>query len=145
MSFDPVSALFSVGESIIERIWPDPNERANQLHKLEELKQRGDLAELDAHVKLLVGQMEINKIEASHKSIFVSGWRPGVGWICGIALAYAAVIEPLMRFVATMNGYDGEFPVIDTTLTMQVLLGMLGLGVMRTREKEKGVHKDALK
>ena len=69
MSFDPVSALFSVGESIIERIWPDPNERANQLHKLEELKQRGDLAELDAHVKLLVGQMEINKIEASHKSI----------------------------------------------------------------------------
>ena len=145
MSFDPVSALFSVGESIIERIWPDPNERANQLHKLEELKQRGDLAELDAHVKLLVGQMEINKIEASHKSIFVSGWRPGVGWICGIALAYAAVIEPLMRFVATMNGYEGEFPVIDTTLTMQVLLGMLGLGVMRTREKEKGVHKDALK
>lgn len=145
MSFDPISALFDLGKSAIDKIWPDPIKRAEEVRKLEEMRQKGDLAQLDAQVKLLVGQLEINKQEAQHKSIFVAGWRPFVGWCCGFALAYAAIIEPLMRFVAKMYGYDGEFPIVDTTITMQVLLGMLGLGVMRTREKEKGVHKDALK
>ena len=145
MSLDPISALFTLGESIIERVWPDQNKRAEQMQKLEELKQKGDIAELQAHITLLTGQMEINKIEAASSSIFVSGWRPFVGWCCGVGLAYASIIEPLMRFIAKLNGYDGDFPVIDTTLTMQVLIGMLGLGVMRSREKEKGVQKDALK
>jgi len=142
---NPIDALFSVGEKLIDRIWPDPAQRAEQLYKLEQLKQSGDLAELQAHVQLLTGQMEINKIEASHKSLFVAGWRPFIGWCCGVSLAYVGILEPLLRFIAKMYGYEGEFPIIDTTLTMQVLLGMLGLGVMRTREKEKGVHKDALK
>lgn len=145
MSLDPISALFDLGKSAIDKIWPDPIKRAEEVRKLEEMRQKGDLAQLDAQVKLLVGQLEINKQEAQHKSIFVAGWRPFVGWCCGFALAYAAIIEPLMRFIAKMYGYDGEFPIVDTTITMQVLLGMLGLGVMRTREKEKGVHKDALK
>ena len=145
MSFDPLSALFDLGKSAIDKIWPDPIKRAEELRKLEEMKQRGDLAELNAHIKLLTGQLEINKIEASHKSIFVAGWRSFVGWVCGFALAYAAILEPLMRFIANMSGYTGKFPVIDTTLTMQVLLGMLGLAGFRTREKEKGVHKDSLK
>ena len=145
MSFDPISALFDLGKSAIDKIWPDPIKRAEELRKLEEMKQRGDLEELNAQVKLLTGQMEVNKIEASSKNVFVAGWRPFVGWVCGLGLAYASIIEPLMRFIASTNGYEGEFPVIDTSITMQVLLGMLGLGVMRTREKEKGVHKDSLK
>lgn len=65
--------------------------------------------------------------------------------MCGFGLAYASIIEPLMRFIATLCGYTGDFPVIDTTITMQVLLGMLGLGVMRTKEKKDGTHKDSLK
>ena len=145
MSFDPLSALFDLGKVAIEKIWPDPTKRAEELRKLEELKQRGDLEEMNAQVKLLTGQMEINKIEAASNSIFVAGWRPFVGWVCGFGLAYASIIEPVMRFIASMNDYTGTFPVIDTSITMQVLLGMLGLGAMRTREKEKGVHKDSLK
>ena len=145
MSFDPLSALFDLGKSAIDKIWPDPIKRAEELRKLEEMKQRGDLEEMNAQVKLLTGQMEINKIEAAHQSIFVSGWRPGVGWVCALGLLYASFIEPLMRFIAAMLDYTGTFPVIDTSITMQVLLGMLGLGAMRTREKEKGVHKDSLK
>jgi len=144
MSLDPISALFDVGMSVIKRVWPDPAMQAEEERKLLELKQRGDLAELNAHVQSLTGQLEINKIEAGHKSIFVAGWRPFVGWVCGFSLAYVAILEPLMRFIASLNGYTGEFPVIDTNLTMQVLLGMLGLVAARTREKEKGVHKDAL-
>ena len=145
MSFDPLSALFDLGKSAIDKIWPDPIKRAEEVRKLEEMKQRGDLAELNAQVKLLTGQLEINKVEAASNNVFVSGWRPFVGWVCGLGLAYASIIEPLMRFIAKLNDYTGTFPVIDTSITMQVLLGMLGLGVMRTREKEKGVHKDSLK
>jgi len=145
MSLDPISALFDVGMSVIKRVWPDPAMQAEEERKLLELKQRGDLAELNAHVQSLTGQLEINKIEAAHKSIFVAGWRPFIGWVCGFSLAYVAILEPLMRFIASLNGYTGEFPVIDTNLTMQVLLGMLGLVAARTREKEKGVHKDTLK
>ena len=141
MSFDPLSALFDIGKVAIEKIWPDPTKRAQELRKLEEMKQHGDLEEMNAQVKLLTGQMEINKTEAASKNLFVAGWRPFVGWVCGFGLAYAAILEPLMRFIASVNDYTGTFPIIDTTITMQVLLGMLGLGAMRTREKEKGVNK----
>ena len=145
MSLDPLSALLNVGKSVIERVWPDKTEQAKQLLKLKELEQRGDMAELAAHVQSLTGQLEINKIEASHKSIFISGWRPFIGWICGGGLAYASLIEPLMRFIATVCGYTGGFPQLDTTITMQILTGMLGLGALRTHEKTKGVHKNSLK
>lgn len=145
MSIDPISALLDVGMMAINRIWPDPTKQAEEQRRLAELAQKGDLAELSAHVKLLSGQLEINKAEASHSSVFVAGWRPFVGWVCGFSLAYVAVIEPLMRFIAKMSGYAGEFPAIDTNLTMQVLLGMLGLVAARTREKEKGVNRRTLK
>ena len=145
MALDPISALFEVGKMTIERIWPDPSKRAEQLFKLEELKQAGDLAELQAHVSSLQGQLEINKQEASHASIFVAGWRPFVGWCCGFALLYASILEPLMRFTASMAGYTGEFPVIDTSITMQVLLGMLGLVGARSYDKKNGTNRDVLK
>ena len=100
-------------------------------------------AELDAYKaesKRRDGQVEINKIEAASGSLFVSGGRPFVVWVCAFALAYAAVIEPIARFVATVGfAYSGPFPVIDTDLTMQVLLGLLGLGAYRSVEKIKGV------
>ena len=145
MSFDPLTAALDVGKTLIEKIWPDPVKQSQEIRKLQELHQKGDLAILNAEVQLLLGQINVNAAEANHKSIFVAGWRPFVGWVCGFGLLYASVIEPLMRFIATVNDYTGTFPVLDTTITMQVLLGMLGLGLMRTKEKEKGTHKDSLK
>ena len=139
MSFDPLSAALELGTSVINKIWPDPVKQAEEQRKLQELFQKGDIAELNAHVKLLTGQIEVNKIEASSSNWFVAGWRPFVGWVCGFGLAYATILEPFMRFIAKLCDYTGTFPVIDTTLTMQILLGMLGLAGMRTREKEKGV------
>jgi len=140
MSLDPLTAAFDAGKMLIEKLWPDPSKQSEELRKLEKLRQDGDLAELNATVKLLTGQLDINKTEAQSGSLFIGGWRPFVGWVCGFSLLYSAILEPLMRFVANLFGYDGDFPVIDTTLTMQVLLGMLGLVAARTREKEKGVH-----
>ena len=93
MDINPLSALFDIGKIAIEKIWPDPAKQAEQLFKLEELKQKGDLAELNAHVQSLTGQLEINKTEAAHASIFVAGWRPFVGWCCGFALLYASILS----------------------------------------------------
>ena len=145
MSLDPITAALDIGKVLIEKIWPNPADQSRELRLLNELAQKGELAELNAQVKLLTGQLDINKVEAASKNLFVSGWRPFVGWVCGLGLAYASIIEPVMRFIAKLNDYTGTFPVIDTSITMQVLLGMLGLGAMRTREKEKGVHRDNLK
>lgn len=92
-------------------------------------------------IKIDLAQIGVNTEEARSSSMFVAGWRPFTGWTCGAALAYVAIVEPVARFAATLAGYGGAFPVIDTTITMQVLLGMLGLGALRTREKETGVSR----
>ena len=144
MSFDPATALFELGKTAIEKIWPDPTQRAKELRLLETIRQTGDLARLDAHVKLMVGQMEINKVEASSKSLFIAGWRPFVGWACGFSLVYVSIIEPIARFIMLANDYTGEFPIIDTSLTIQVLLGMLGIAGMRSFDKSKGVETNKL-
>ena len=99
-----------------------------------------DLDAYKAESERMAGQVETNKVEAASSSLFVSGARPFVMWVCAAALAYASVIEPLARFIArVVFGYDGEFPDIDTELTMQVLIGVLGLGAYRSFEKSKGV------
>lgn len=135
MSLDPITAALDLGSKIIERVFPDANQAAAAKLRLLEMQQNGDL-------QVMASQMDINKIEASNSSIFVSGWRPFIGWVCGISLAYAAILEPVSRFIASvMFKYNGAFPVIDTTLTLQILLGLLGLAGMRSWEKKEGVAK----
>ena len=73
MSFDPLTAAFDLGKMAIKRIWRDPTEQAEEMRKLEELHQQGDLAALNAHVQLMLGQLEVNKAEAQHKSLFEIG------------------------------------------------------------------------
>ena len=129
---DPITALLSIGNTIIQKIFPDPAQAAQAQLALLKMQQDGELAAIS-------GQMEINKVEAGSSSVFVAGWRPFAGWTCGIGLAYVSIIEPIARLIATLAGYTGIFPAIDTTLTMQVLLGMLGMGGLRTLDKIKGV------
>ena len=129
----PLGAILDIGSKILDRVLPDPTERAKAQLELLKLEQSGDLA-------VMTAQTDINKVEASNSSIFVSGWRPFVGWVCGIALLYAAILEPFSRFVAqVIFKYAGEFPHIDTELTLQILLGLLGLAGMRSWEKKEGV------
>jgi hypothetical protein len=106
-----------------------------------EIEQRKlDLEEKKLNMAGDMAQIEVNKEEAKSSNFFVSGWRPFIGWGCGIAFIYSTLIEPVCRFVAmTVFMYNGAFPTIDTDLTMQVMLGMLGLGAMRSYEKKSGV------
>lgn len=140
MVFDPISALFEVGGKLIDKLIPDPQAKAQATLELAKMQESGDLARLAAETGLMQGQIDTNKIEASSTHLFVSGWRPWVGWVCGAAFAYAAIVDPIARFVAAVwFGYKGAFPAIDTTLTMQVLFGILGLGGLRSWEKSKNV------
>lgn len=152
MSFDPLTALFDIGKSAIDKIWPDPIKRAEEMRKLEEMKQHGDLAQLDAHVKLMMGQLEINKFEAQHKSLFVAGWRPYIGWVGGIALTYQFIIYPLMLWIWTIAEIKGIIPngvepppVLDTGVLFSMVTGMLGIGAMRSYDKRHHVQTDNIK
>jgi len=129
---DPISALLNIGNTLINKLFPDPAQAAQAQLALLKMQQDGELAAIS-------GQMDINKIEAGSSSVFVAGWRPFAGWVCGLGLAYVSILEPIARLVATLVGYTGDFPAIDTTLTMQVLLGMLGMGGLRNLDKIKGV------
>lgn len=126
-----IPALIPLIGTIFDKIFPDA-ESANRA-KLELLKMEADGA---------FRQMDINKSEAANASVFVAGWRPFIGWICGAIFAYTFLLQPLAVFVMAFLGYDiPELPSLDTSEVMTVLLGMLGLGGLRTIEKVKGVHK----
>lgn len=128
-----ITAAIPIIGDLIDRLIPDTNARKEAKEKLSELEQRGEL-------DLLLGQLAINKQEAAHRSLFVAGWRPCIGWTCGIAFCYSFVISPIARTVMALNGVDVEtLPDLETDQMMPVLLGMLGLGGMRTYEKYKGV------
>lgn len=127
---------------VIDRIIPDPVAQAEAKLKVATLAQNGELEQLHADTQLSAGQLDINKVEAGSSSLFVSGWRPYVGWVCATALAYSAILEPICRFISqVIFHYTGAFPVIDTNITLQVLLGLLGLGAMRSYDKKNGVAK----
>ena len=134
-----ISGLFSAAQSLIERFFPDPEKKAAAQLELLKMQQTGELAQLASETDLAKLQIQVNVEEAKSTNWFVAGWRPGIGWVCGAGLAYASLIEPFARFIAKVwFGYTGEFPVISTDLTLQILMGLLGLGAMRSVEKIKG-------
>jgi hypothetical protein len=128
MALDPVSALFEIGGKVLDRVLPDPAQQAAAKLELLKLQQNGELTQI-------AGQMEINKVEAASSSIFVSGWRPAIGWICGAGFAVQFVIGPLAEWGSALAGHPVKFPQMDTGTMMPLLLGMLGLGGLRTAEK----------
>lgn len=133
MSLDPLTAVLDLGGKVFDRLFPDPAQAEAAKLELLKLHQSGELA-------LITGQLNINAVEAASTNWFVAGWRPAIGWVCGTGLTYAVLIEPLLRFIATMCGYVGTFPIIDTSITMQILFGMLGLAGLRTIEKHQDVE-----
>jgi hypothetical protein len=84
-------------------------------------------------------QTEINKIEAGHASIFVSGWRPYIGWVCGMAIAWAFLVAPMLSWLLPVMGVVAVVPPLQTEFLLELVFAMLGLGGLRTFEKLKGV------
>jgi hypothetical protein len=133
MALDPVSALLDIGGKVIDRIWPDPIQAANAKLELIKLQQNGELA-------AMAGQMDINKVEAANSSVFVSGWRPFIGWVCGAACAWNWIgLKALLFAAAYFNHPLNNLAPADLGEMMPVLMGMLGIGGLRTIEKINGV------
>lgn len=118
----------------------DPTKKAEAQLELLKLQQASEFKEIDTQLAMVTAQTDINKVEAASPSLFVSGGRPFVIWICGFSLAYVGIAEPILRFIAQVGfHYTGSFPVIDTSLTLQILGGLLGLGTLRSYDKKNGV------
>ena len=121
--------LLGIAEKVIDRVIPD--KAAAEKAKLEIAR---EIQSQD--FQLALEQIKVNTEEAKSTNWFVAGWRPACGWIGALALGYAAILEPFVRFISKVGfGYAGAFPVLDTTITMQILFGILGLGAYRTAEK----------
>ena len=112
---------------------------ATDLVKMKELDIQFQTYMADNGIKLQLAQIDVNKQEAASESLFVSGWRPAIGWVCGAGLAYSTIVLPMAEFVSkVVFDYIGTFPVIDWALLGQVMIGMLGLGAMRSYDKKQG-------
>lgn len=128
MAIDPVTAALDIGGKLIDRLWPDPTQR--DLAKLELLKmqQQGELA-----------QIAVNQAEAANPNVFVSGWRPAIGWVCGLAFAWNWVGLPMTNALVTIfNDVPITLAPADLSEMLPVLLGMLGLSGLRTVERLNG-------
>lgn len=132
MSLDPISAVLDLGNTLISRIFPDPSQAAEAKLKLLELQESGELARITA-------QTDINKEEAKSGSIFVSGWRPFVGWVCGSAFALHYLFIPVANFILVATGHKEVVLTFDMQTLLTLLFGLLGLGGYRTYEKVQGV------
>ena len=127
-------SLLPVVGDVLDRFFPNKEEK--------ERAEREIAAKLTEHLaKIDLAQLEVNKAEAASRNIFVASWRPFVGWTCGMALAYTYVVQPILVFGLAHYGYWVDLPPLDMSTMMPVLLGMLGLGGLRSFEKYKGVSK----
>lgn len=137
---DIIDSVIGKAGDLASELIVDKDKKAQLAFDLERLKiEVTDKAEERVHQEM-VAQIEVNKVEASHKSIFVAGWRPAVGWVGVVGLAYSFVLEPLISWIARISGYLGTFPQLQTEAILFLLSGMLGFGGLRTWEKIKGVQ-----
>ena len=123
-----LSSLIGPATSLLDKVIEDKDEKNRIAFEL------STLAERHAN-ELAKGQLEVNKVEAVHKSLFVAGWRPSIGWCCSLGLLYHVLIAPIA-------GIWVEVPEIDPSLLMTTMTGMLGLGAMRSYEKTRGVSRE---
>lgn len=132
MSITGIGEVATAVTSIVNKIWPD----ATQAQK--DALQR-EMTQLQMEQAMAQMQADTNKAEAGNASMFVAGWRPFIGWVCGSGLAYQFMLEPLATWVAALAGHPVVMPALDLSTLMTLLLGMLGLGGMRTVEKLNGI------
>ena len=130
MAFDPITAVTDFAGKIVDKIFPDKTEAAKAKAAL-------DLTALQQDFQLIIGQIQVNAEEAKHESVFVAGWRPFIGWVCGSALAYYYIVQPFLVWLFDVFDVVTSMPMLDTGELMTILLGMLGLGAFRSYDKTK--------
>ena len=130
-----ISLLVSAIAPLLDKVIPDADERNRLAHEIATLTER------QAH-EIAKAQIEVNRTEAAHKSLFVAGWRPATGWICASGLGFNYIVVPLGNFTLAIIGDGTVIPSLDLSQMLPVLMGMLGLGAFRTYEKTKSVARE---
>lgn len=128
-----IPLLAPLVEQLISHI-PDPAKR-------ERAKAEAEATLLTLLGQQQSGQVEINRIEAGSAYLFVAGWRPFIGWVCGVALAYTYIVTPFWAWLLTIYYPDKTMPVLPTDNLFELVLAMLGLGGLRTFEKIRGISR----
>jgi len=137
-TIDMWNLLIPAITQVLDKVLPDPQAAAEAKLKALEMAQRGELAQLDADLRLALGQIEVNKVEAGADN-FRGGWRPAAGWVCAFGLGYEFLLRPLLPWLVNLTGHQvPPMPGIDIDALMALLAGMLGLGGLRTFERVKG-------
>jgi len=121
-------ALIAPVTTILDKVIPDADTRQRIAHEIA----------TQAHT-IAQAQIEVNKVEAKHDSFFVAGWRPAVGWTCCLGMAGNFLVIPMANFALALSSSPITIPLVDLSTMIPVLMGMLGLGGLRTYEKTKGV------
>jgi hypothetical protein len=125
--------------AIINKVVPDKAAAAAAVAQLQQMQLQGQLNdELLQLQAVTTSQSDINKVEAASTSLFVAGWRPMIGWVCGVAFAFQFLLKPLVEWGATLAGHPVTLPGLDANLP-QLTYALLGMGTLRTVEKFKGV------
>lgn len=132
------SALLPTFTKVLDRVIPDPEQRAKAELELLRLQQDGAFKELDAQLQVNLAQAEINKVEAASQSGFQAGWRPLAGYACVAGMGYEFLLRPLLPWVLVVSGVGDvpELPSLDGVL-FELMFGMLGLGTLRTADRWK--------
>ena len=130
-----LTSLIAPVSGLLDKFIEDKDKKNALAHEI------ATMAEKHAQ-ELAKAQIEVNKTEAAHKSLFVAGWRPAVGWVCVMGMASNFLVIPVANFALAMASSTVIVPILDLTQMMPVLMGMLGLGAMRTMEKTKGVQRE---
>lgn len=124
------TALSPILDKVLGAFLPDPAKRQEVIMTILGQLQASDQA-----------QMAVNQAEAGHRSIFVAGWRPFIGWCCGAAVCYQYVLTPIVLWVAQLAGHPLPTPPKLDDIMWELMFGLLGMGAMRSYEKIKGVAK----
>lgn len=130
-----ITSLIDPVSNILDKFIEDKDQKARLAHEI------ATLADKQAQDQVM-GQLEINKAEAQHPSMFVAGWRPAIGWVCALAMLFNYLLIPFINLGLEFGGIDINLDLIEMETMMPVLLGMLGLGGMRTAEKIKRVERN---
>ena len=127
--------------AIINKVVPDKAAAAAAIATLNQMQLQGALADEMKQLEAVTSaQSDVDKVEAASGSVFIAGWRPFVGWVCGVGLAMSCIVSPLFTWASALCGHPTPFPKLDDPLLQSTLAGMLGLGYgLRTYEKFKGV------
>lgn len=133
------------GRTLIDRLWPDKEKHAREREQAEfallQMTQTERMTDKANEVAIALAQIEVNKEEAKTGRLFLSGWRPMIGWTCALSYGYVFLLGPIATQVAGGFGYGFPVPPIDMDNMLYVLGGLLGLGGLRTFEKVKGISK----